>query len=154
MPRQPAKACPEGQRYCPDCAADGLDGCRPIEEFGPPVKAARYKGGVRYPAYCKRHAYKRETTRRVAAPEGSATRTWMREAGRRHYQRHKDDPDWKTNRAAIYKAYRGRNPAKLAALYKAWAERNPEQRKASIAAFRARHRVRRAQPPPSEPTDE
>lgn len=139
MPRQPAKTCPEGQRYCPDCAAEGLEGCRPLDEFGPPVKAARYKGGVRWPAFCKRHKHLRETKRRAAAPEGSQTRDSMRAASRRHYQRYKDDDDWKARRASILKAYRQRNKAQIAASYKAWAAANRERRRAIWRAWKARH---------------
>jgi hypothetical protein len=143
MPRKPAKACPEGQRYCPDCAAEGLDGCRPVDEFYV-KKAAGSKGGVRYTAYCKRHWNLRSTiSKRKAAPD-SPRRESQRRAAQAHYQRNKDAPAYKERQRANSAAYRKRNPEKAAAMHQAWVEGNREQHRRHNQAYRERQRARRA----------
>ena len=86
-------------KHCPDCAAEGLDGERPLEEFYR-VKAERYAGGYRYGAYCKRHTKARTAAAAKNATEGSklreasqrASRAWKQrnpEANRQHVADHR-----------------------------------------------------------------
>jgi hypothetical protein len=143
MPRKPAKACPEGQRYCPDCAAEGLDGCRPVDEFYV-KKAAGDKSGVRYTAYCKRHWNLRSTlSKRNAAPD-SPRRESQRRAAQAHYQRNKDTAAYKEQQRTNSAAYRKRNPEQAAAMHKAWVEGNREQHRRHNQTYRERKRARRA----------
>lgn len=126
----PKRECPDGERWCPDCARERSGpGCTPLDEWN---------AGQ---SYCKRHQMARSNAWRSNLPEEVA-RERRRAADRAYRERHKDDRREYTN------AWKKRNPMKVAAWYSAWAERNPERRRRSQDAYRARHRVRPSPPAP------
>ena len=126
----------DGYKRCPDCAREnGNDGMRPLDEFFQ-VRAARYAGGVRVSAYCKRHTRIRKAATLRNAPEGSKLRESQRKAKREWAARNR--VKIKENRTS----WRIANPKKVAAANDRWRRKHPDVRKKSQDAYRERRKTR------------
>jgi hypothetical protein len=122
----PKRPCPDGERWCPDCARErGGSGCTPLTEFGANKK------------FCRRHLQARKIASRAKMLATSEeARRKKRAADKRYRDRHV------VERADYLKGWKKRNPEKVAAWYARWVKANPEKRQASRDAWRNRQTLR------------
>ena len=122
-------------KVCPDCALEGNADPQPLANFYK-TKAARYAGGYRYSAYCRRHTKARNAKAARDAPPGSGT----------HESRKRARATWRARNPERVKEqkrrWRERNKAARAKTYSAWAKANTARRKASQQAWYRRRKQR------------
>lgn len=122
----PRRICPDGERWCPDCARERYGaGCVPLDEFR----------GEQH--YCKRHELARKRASRAQSLAASEeARAKKRAHDRRYRERHKDQ------RQAYLVEWKRRHAEKVASWYARWAKANPEKRRESQEAWRRRRSER------------
>lgn len=125
-------------RRCPDCAKAG-QALTPLSAFDR-IKAARYKDGYRYRAYCRFHQNIR--TARLAREKRAAGVPPSENAVRARRNYAKSAKGRETARRST-RNFRKAHPEVMHAAYKNWVAKNPDKRKASQDRYRERERLKR-----------
>lgn len=116
-------------RYCPDCGHD-----QSLDNFYQ-TKAKRYKNGVRYSAYCKKHHTARTIASQPRNPERK--REQQRKASRNYYQKTRSTANYRDRNARNVRAYRQRDPERTADLQRVAGSRARAKRKAAPGSYTA-----------------